>query len=332
MLSSGSESDATTGTSPLVIAFIVFQSIGLFCSIVIFASALFSPKTRQATWFNFIIILFINCFSYLLLPISGQLKNPRPPFNLCFAQACLIYGVPVLAIAGTGALVVQLLLNINFALSPRGDACRGVSWTTAAVATPYALFFAVILEVLIIGIKDSSTIQKLPEVAYCNLSNPVPGRVSAAIVTLLVVPIIAVAALICLRIRRNWTEFKKQRETVSMFFRLCSFTLLAIICALAGAMFFLVALLGGSEDGVATENLLLAIVPMMAIATFGTHMDLLRVWMFWRKKPTAPADSTTVEEFESFMDMTDPTKKSRALGGLEVIIKTRLAPSPSALP
>ncbi|KAK1221553.1 hypothetical protein PQX77_015672 [Marasmius sp. AFHP31] len=232
----------------------------------------------------------------------------------------------------------HLLLNINFALSPRGDACRGVSWTIAAVAAPYALFFAVIIEVLVdpddgqIGIKNSSTIQKLPEVAYCNLSNPVPGRVSAAIVTLLVVPIIAVAALICLRIRRNWAEFKKQRETVSMFFRLCSFTLLAIICALAGAMFFLVALLGGSEDGVATENLLIAIVPVMAIATFGTHMDLVRVWIFWRKKSTTPTDSTTVVEFESFMDMTDPTKKSRALGGLEVMIKTRLAPSASALP
>lgn len=191
------------------------------------------------------------------------------------------------------ALVFQLYYNINAALSKTTIWKRKYSiWTATTLVAPYVLFVAIIVEVLIFGLTDPSTVQKIPEIAYCNMKNPIPGRVSAALVTLLIIPVIVIDVAICLLIRRNWGDFKSQKDTFSMFVRMCSFTSLAFLSALSGVLFFFVVLLGHSKAGTEILNLMLAIVPVTAIITFGTHKDLLGVWLFWRRKNSQDTEST----------------------------------------
>ncbi|ESK92457.1 hypothetical protein Moror_4494 [Moniliophthora roreri MCA 2997] len=317
-------------TSALVIAFIVFQFLGLFGAIAILIAASLSSKLRQATWYNFIVILVLFCFSYLLLLLAGQYGNPDPPFGLCLAQSCMIYGVPVLGMSATLALVHQLERNLREILSKESEAkIRAENLKSIApLVLPYVLFMAIIVETLVLGLRDPSSVQKLPEIAYCNLKNPVPGRISAAIVTLLIFPILALDGAMCLHVCRNWRVFKSDADTVSMFIRMCTFNILAVASALIGIVFFLVVLTKHTPTGVASLNMVLSIrgslaflsvcfsaeavetVPFATVVIFGTHKASAQWKIILVKSPRAAKENGGVS----------PTSLHRRISLTEIIV------------
>ncbi|KAJ3979325.1 hypothetical protein F5890DRAFT_1478633 [Lentinula detonsa] len=143
---------------------------------------------------------------------------------------------------------------------------------------------------------------KFSSVSYCSLENHLPGRITAALVIILIVPMLVLNLLIYLSFRKH-RSFLQEGNYTSMFVRVSAFTLCGLISVIVGLFFFLRAFIGGgdSNQGLVELDIILAMgkiielsrlaqaltiytAPVSAVVIFGTHKDLLNVWLFWRNQ------------------------------------------------
>ncbi|KAF5343352.1 hypothetical protein D9758_014170 [Tetrapyrgos nigripes] len=59
----------------------------------------------------------------------------------------------------------------------------------------------------------------------------------------------------------------------------------------AGLLFFFVVFIQDSVNGLADLDIVLACIPIAAVLIFGTHEDLLQIWLFWKKGKVIPASA-----------------------------------------
>ncbi|THU83334.1 hypothetical protein K435DRAFT_971613 [Dendrothele bispora CBS 962.96] len=260
--------------------FLALQVIGLIGCIIVLFTALFSSVSRQVTWYNFFISWTIFCISYLLLFFAGQGHNHEPPFALCLAQSSLTYAAPPFAAAATLGMVIQLYCNIFTSLTGTRIK-RERLWNIVIPLLPYLVFFGVTLESLIVGLVLKEA--RFSTVSYCSLETVVPGRVTAALVVFLIVPVLVLNVIIYRRLHNHSSALRTTRAFRSMFIRVTLFSLFGLISVVAGLLFFFVVFLQDSDDGLADLDIVLACIPNAAVLLFGTHKDLLQVWMFWKK-------------------------------------------------
>lgn len=84
-----------TGNGSELRAYISLQLIGLIGCLIIFVTGFFAESALHHTaWFSFMFSWVLFTLSYLLLFISGRLKNT--PFGLCLVQSALTYAAPTL--------------------------------------------------------------------------------------------------------------------------------------------------------------------------------------------------------------------------------------------
>ncbi|KAF9060571.1 hypothetical protein BDP27DRAFT_1407050 [Rhodocollybia butyracea] len=179
-------------------------------------------------------------------------------------------------------LIGSLFFNISSTLS--GKSIGGSRyWRIILVVTPYAIFIFVVIESTIIALASPNA--KFSSISYCSLENHVPGRITSALDIIFVLPILVLNFLIYLRFRKHRSMLRAGNFN-SMFIRVSVFVLFGVISVAIGLLFFVVAFLNeeNSNSGLVELDIVLSMIPVAAVVIFGTHKDLLVVWLFWRKK------------------------------------------------
>jgi len=281
------------GSSPqLTKIFISFQLFSLFGIIIVLATVLGSRSTpRHATWFSFAISWIISTASYSLLFWGGNLSGPQPPYILCLIQGIMIYSAPPLTAATTLALVIQIWVVVRSVAFTSPKAGRmPVLLLTALLVVPYLIYVTILIGTLVVGWRDPLTVRRVGSAMYCSFSNRVPGRLSTILVALIMLPAAVFEVLICKALRQQWTLFGHQTDALSMALRVVAFTFVGISAIALSVVFFFM-IHHGSD-----LTIVISIVPVFAVLIFGSQADVLRVWMFWKKRPTPV---TTEKEAEA---------------------------------
>ncbi|KAK7059839.1 hypothetical protein R3P38DRAFT_3168291 [Favolaschia claudopus] len=272
----------------LIDLFLTLQMLGFVgsCALVL-TTTLSSRAPRNATWQNFFTAWIVSTVSYSLLLFSGQLNNPKPSFGVCLAQSGLIYGIPSLNAATAFGLIAQIWFSVQTVLSKKIKYER--LWIIGLLILPYAFLVAIVVAAWTTGIRNSGSVELIGSGMYCHLGHSATlGRVSAAIVALLLIPTLALEIAICVALRRNWGTFKKMRNSLSIIMRVVIFTIFGTLAIGVSGVFVF------SDAHGAALNIVLAILPVTAVVVFATQKDIIRVWMFW-KRPL-PADEKSLDD------------------------------------
>ncbi|KAJ3881988.1 hypothetical protein F5051DRAFT_436463 [Lentinula edodes] len=269
-------------TSSYTKVFIGLQLAGLIGNVATLIIAYFSPVSRQATWYNCILIWCLYSIAFLLLFFSGHYHDTSPPFDLCLIQSALIHASSPSATAATLTLVVQLLV-----------------FPYATGLTLVALFLALSL----IHRSDTS----FNVVAYCAVNQIIPGRVTAGLTIALVIPMLIINGMIYVRLRKHWSEFRASQlgHYTSMIIRASLFSVCAFLALCAGFGYFLIVFTPDPNESLDQAvpqlelaynilNIFLSMFPVAVMLVFGTHEDILRRLLFWRKHETYPISEHAV--------------------------------------
>ncbi|KAJ3972462.1 hypothetical protein EV361DRAFT_905490 [Lentinula raphanica] len=279
-----SSSEVVVNFGPELRTFNVLQAIGLAGSTFILFTAFFSSVPRQATWYNFFICWMIFCISNLLLLFAGHAFDGNPDVPLCVAQSALTYAASPLCSAAALALVIQLYLNIRTSLNlGLNRVLRHRHFPKLLLISPYVIYVVVIIESL--SLSYATPESRFFALASCSLEDYVPDRIAAAIVIILVAPILGLNVVVYLIFRKNWVLLRKGNYT-SMFVRVSAFTLFGLITVIVGALFFLLAFIdpGSANKSLVALDIIYATIPVAGVCIFGTHKDLLHVCLFWRNR------------------------------------------------
>ncbi|KAF5342944.1 hypothetical protein D9758_014962 [Tetrapyrgos nigripes] len=313
--------EASTGPEHLVDlgvrlpVFLALQVIGLIGSVAVLFTAQFSSVGRQMTWYNFFISWMVFCTSYLLLFFAGQDHNREPPFALCLTQASLTYAAPPYAAGATLCLVVQLYFNVYTSLTGKGIK-GGRFWNLMVsdvlphfgpfdrgeqiLLLPYGVFFIVMVVSLMVR---SSPVFLIVD---CDIDGGWKGWTTAGRNSLLddillqsgdnhtgKVNCCTCGVLPCSCPGTQWKRSSVLRTGArafrSMFIRVTLFSVFGLISVVTGLLFLLVILMKDPDNGLADLNIVLACFPTAAVLIFGTHEDLLKIWLFWKKREIKPA-------------------------------------------
>ncbi|KAJ6572299.1 hypothetical protein B0H19DRAFT_1133246 [Mycena capillaripes] len=265
----------------LINIFLALQLLGLVgsCTLVL-TTTLSSRAPRNATWQNFFTSWIISTVSYSLLLFSGQVNVPEPTFGVCLAQAGLIYGIPSLTAATTFGLIAQIWFSVQTLLARKVKNER--LWTIGLLILPYAILFAMVVASWAIGIRNPDIVQVIGSGMYCHLGpSGTLGKVSAAVVALMLLPTLALEILICISLRRNWGTFKRMKNSLSIIIRVIIFTMFGILAITLSGIFVF------TENHGAALNIVFATMPVTAVIVFSTQRDIISVWMFWKPRPEA---------------------------------------------
>ncbi|RDB27485.1 hypothetical protein Hypma_003846 [Hypsizygus marmoreus] len=271
--------------SPVLIkVFIAFHLVGLFGTLLMLLTLWLSRSTtpRHSTWFSFAFSWIISTVSYTLLFWGGRLSGPEPEYTLCLIQGILIYAASPLTAATTLALVIQIwfLVRSVVTATPSNKSGRTPPLVTAVLlVVPYIFFISIVVGTLVIGWQDPRTVRRVGSGMYCSFRNKVPGRLSTILVASIMIPAVVLEVLICRSLRRQWTLFLHQKDSLPMILRVVLFTFFGIV-AVALSLLFFVKVHHGSE-----LNIVISTLPIAAVVIFGTQPDLIRTWIFWKKRP-----------------------------------------------
>ncbi|KAF7323521.1 hypothetical protein MKEN_00571700 [Mycena kentingensis (nom. inval.)] len=283
-----STSDPSSPTRQMLInTFLALQMLGLIGSIaLVLTTTLSSRAARNATWQNFFTSWIISTVSYALLLLAGQAGKATPSFGVCLAQAGLIYGIPSLTAATTFGLIAQIWFSVQTLLLHKIKYER--FWIIGILVLPYCMMFGMVLASWVSGMRHPESVTIIGSGMYCHLSHTsLLGRVSAALVAFTLIPTLGLEISICIALRRNWSTFKRMKNSMSITLRVMLFTLIGILAISLSAVFVF------SDNHGASLNIVFACMPVIAVIIFSTQKDILNVWMFW--KPRFAGTGKTLE-------------------------------------
>ncbi|KAJ7484234.1 hypothetical protein FB451DRAFT_1231843 [Mycena latifolia] len=270
---------ATIHHKVLIDVFLTLQILGLIgsCALVL-TTTLSSRSPRNATWQNFFTSWIISTVSYSLLLFSGQVNQREPTFGVCLAQAGLVYGIPSLTAATTFGLIAQIWFNVQALLAHKIKHERLM--TIGLLILPYVILSSMVLASWVVGIRDPDLVVIIGSGMYCHIGpSGTLGKVSAALVALLLLPTLTLEIMICIALRRNWATLRRMKNSLSIIVRVMIFTVFGVLAiGLSGIFVF-----SGSHG--AALNIVFATMPVTAVLVFATQTDIITVWMFWKKQP-----------------------------------------------
>ncbi|KAJ7754094.1 hypothetical protein B0H16DRAFT_1543650 [Mycena metata] len=267
-----------------VMVFNILSALGFFFLAAILLTALLSSRVRRvSTWYGYILAWMAFCIPPSLV-IGHQTHLDSPPsFQSCVVDSALMYASRPFAGFATLSLVLQMYLNVSTRLK-HGEV--GKKWLFGLIALPPAMYLFMFLWTLAVGINNPSQVELEPTGFYCHLNNPVPAIVGAALVVFTTSLALIVEGLTVLLLYRNWRAFRilQRRDehavSLSLIIRVSVFAILPI----AGlALSFTTYVPNLPAAFFPAYNILLASFPAAAAIIFGSQMDILGVWMFWRR-------------------------------------------------
>ncbi|KAJ3746363.1 hypothetical protein DFH05DRAFT_938939 [Lentinula detonsa] len=280
------DEDQTSSSSnhAFFLVFVVFQLIGLAGSILMLLTVCISKTVkRRWSWINFVFTWIVSCTSYSLL-VRGPM-NWQPDYPLCLTQAALVYTVPTLTASASLALVIQVLISVRAfaAPNPTGEAATNDRrnallhrlYTLLMVSLPYIAGTGMFAVSLVIGLKDRETVIREPGGFYCNMLNPIPGKLSAVIVAVIMLICLCLSITISIILGRNWRAFSSDAHApLATVLRVLCFSAFSVVAVVLGLLFFFTPR-GKHGPGL---QITLAIIPVAAVLVFGSQTDLVRSW------------------------------------------------------
>ncbi|KAJ7637264.1 hypothetical protein DFH06DRAFT_653134 [Mycena polygramma] len=272
----------SVGRGPAIVyVFYALELAGLVGGVVMLLTAVIWRKIarRHASWLNFIVTWIISCASYIFL--IGEPLDWKPNHALCLIQAALIYSVPTLTAGASIALVIQVYTTLCSLLTM--PMSRRIPWTAALVVCPYVPAWAMFVFSLKVGLTDPSLVQRPDGGAYCNLNTSSPGRVSAILVSVLMLLCLPVEVIIFRNIWRAWATLKEDnRGFVSTIVRVLAFTLVGMVSIILSLVCLI---LPYGYD--AAFHIVIAMLPVFSVVIFGTQKDIFAAWAsgFRRQRP-----------------------------------------------
>ncbi|KAJ4482533.1 hypothetical protein J3R30DRAFT_2183270 [Lentinula aciculospora] len=260
-------------------------------TISILSIAYLSPVNRQATWYNFIAFWTLYCLWFLLLFFSGHYRNSKPSLKLCISQSVLIHCASPAASAGTLALVLQLYFSVHSAVSRQAIRFQRL-WLYLAFVLPYIVTVTLAVAILVMSNAPGAI---FIVTQYCSVNQVIPGRLAAGFTVVLIIPTLCLNALIYVRLRKHWSEFRSSRlrNATSMIIRATAFSICGLFAFIVGIIFFTIIFPkqpGETEqDEVArltkeyeVLNVILGLFPVFVVVIFGTQGDIIRRLLFWK--------------------------------------------------
>ncbi|KAJ7756508.1 hypothetical protein DFH07DRAFT_482189 [Mycena maculata] len=266
----------------------------------LFPAMLSTSIHRSKTWFSMIVSWIVYALSYIL--ILGHQSGPQPPPGICVLQMMFVYSTPPLTAISGLAFIVDVHFRITKTLFANGADHKS---THLMLFGPWALFAVVVGETVVV-VQDFADIQRNPSGMYCHsnagvqlvtpfgnttithsrMSNLRRYLVAAGICAIglgtALCMIIWTTVIVC----RNWALFRHlstnmtERELrLSSLIRIMLFTMMATIglgLSVSGATSF--------AGNVAVWNIFLPLLPFMCGIAFGTQKDIIRCWMFWKRR------------------------------------------------
>ncbi|EIN06372.1 hypothetical protein PUNSTDRAFT_144999 [Punctularia strigosozonata HHB-11173 SS5] len=316
--------------------FIILESVGAVGVCLLIATYLLSKNVRRSrhpVWLNMCITWLLSCIAYILLAFHGWQKGPEPPFDICLIQAALVYASPPMTACSAWALLVQLYVNINTLVHPRMQKDHPILATkiknAALIITPYFIWIAVIVGCVLAGVNERKSVVRDTN-PYCTISTGTPGRLSAIWVVLFVLITLGLegivvhiphhsywnlsAAYIAYAFHANDRSFKEAqavtrvRPPVSLLIRIVIFTVFSVL--VIGVSFLIVTPIKSTMFYMIVPNIFIALMPIAVCIIFGTSMDIMRAWAFWKpplqdEDPWASSSRQRLDSKSSLEDMPD---------------------------
>jgi len=278
--------DSHANNAQLVNAFIGLQLAGgLGFSIIVFTALGSRHVKRNSTWYTFCFAWILSCLSYTLIFLVGQQDSPA--FGVCVTQAAAIYSAPALTSCGTLAFAIDMLIGVR-AASANIPPNRKYSITLTLLIIPYIIWVFLFLGFLLYGVNNPSLVQKGPNGTYCDLNSFTPAKISGMIVVSATMLILLIEGYIGTRLIRS-RNILKDRQLIKMALRVMIFSLLGALGLGVGIAYVLFSKQGPVFD------ILLALLPASGIIIFGSHMDLIRVWLFWHRPRSVAGESESLK-------------------------------------
>ncbi|KAJ7111322.1 hypothetical protein C8R44DRAFT_856628 [Mycena epipterygia] len=266
-----------------ITAFNILSATGFILLTAIFLTALLSARVKRvSTWYIYILAWMAFCITPFLLIGHQTNLDPSPSFAVCAVDAALMYASRPFAAFATLSLVIHLYLNVSTRLKQGEVRPRCI---LSLIVVPPTLYIVIFLWTLILGIRNPDQVELEPGGFYCHLTTSIPAIVGAALVVLGTALALLVEVLTALLLSRNWRAFRSlQRRdehaiSLSIIIRVSVFGILPIIGMALSFTTYMPNLLDRIWP---IYNILLALLPTTAALIFGSQMDLIRVWMFWR--------------------------------------------------
>jgi len=281
---------------PIIHAYIALQLIGgVGFAIILFTALLSRGVKRSPTWISFCASWVYSCFSYTLLSFFGQQTGKNLDHALCVIQAALIYADPALTSFTTLALVIHMWFTVRFLLA-KEPLVTGFITTIVLLAAPYLIWLVIFVGVLVFGLQYPDTVRMNLNGTYCDLNSSMPSKIASLCVIVATGFIVLIEVIIGLSLYRNRSVITGSGNAIRMVLRVMLFSLLGAVGLGVGIAFIVT-----WEHGPAFD-LIMAALPVSGVIIFGSQMDLISVWMFWKprrveSRPPSPGLDSFKEKF-----------------------------------
>ncbi|KAF9036188.1 hypothetical protein BJ165DRAFT_619967 [Panaeolus papilionaceus] len=242
---------------------------------IVLLTAYLSPSIRRTgTWFAFLGSWLITSISNILL-VRHQI-GPSPDRSLCLFQTMLVYSNPVLnAVAGVG-FILEVYMALTYCTRPVIPRL----YTLSLYIVPAVIYVGVLIEVLVLGVRNPQWVERDPTGMYCHLSKPISVSITSAIVITAMLLLLLLEVLVGVAYYQTW---KITREFKDLHGASANFNVTIRFGIFNSGVFF--ALTFGFWSFVpktvvnsARLDLALSSLPFLASIIFGTHKDFFRVW------------------------------------------------------
>ncbi|KAJ6632139.1 hypothetical protein B0H10DRAFT_5994 [Mycena sp. CBHHK59/15] len=269
--------ESPTSTHTQIAVFNAFAFLGLlWLSAVLITAAASRAIQRSKAWFAHLGAW--ATFSFSCLFIVGRQTGPEPPYTVCLFQAGMIYACPPLTGVSGFCFLLDIYLGLSAVLFKRKI---NPLWSSFLATFPY-LFSICIFIRTILFVEDPSTVQRHISHLYCHITTPTDALVSGILVIVSGTLLLCLEAWIIIILHKNWMDFRYLSKSgpqyaLSIFIRFGLFTIVYSFGVGLGT--FTVSV---GNVSFPYWSVLLPTVPIFAALAFGSQMDILQVWMFWR--------------------------------------------------
>ncbi|KAF8656281.1 hypothetical protein AX16_002717 [Volvariella volvacea WC 439] len=259
-----------------IIAYNVFEILGLVTLIPVILTAWFSRRVQRATtWFPFMASWIATTVAYSLL--MGQQIGPPPNPGVCLFQASLIYATPALTATTAVAFLCQVFFSIYSAVKHGKPST--VARSRLLFISPVVVFFVIAIYVLVMGAQNPGNVNRSPSGMYCHLSDGKTTKISAVLVIIAMTVVTTFEVATAILLYRNWAAFRRLRPSehnvsLSVLIRVSIFTFLPFFTLVISLLAFN---RSRSEES-QKLNLAIATLPLLAALVFGTQKDILCAW------------------------------------------------------
>ncbi|PPQ76148.1 hypothetical protein CVT26_011798, partial [Gymnopilus dilepis] len=269
-------------STSLVNVFLALQISGAAAfGLTVLSACIFRGVKRHPIWFSFCISWVHFGLSYSFLLFAGQQYRPSPAHIPCIIQAGLIYSAPFLVMGTCLGLVIHLMLNILSALSPSPQKKSYRTAINILLVLPWMMWIAIFVGVLVFALSHKEEVALSRNGTYCVIGDYSIPKMTSISTTIASTSIVGLEAFIALLLYRNRAIVNIFSQSLAMAVRILIFTVLGFGAIAVGLVFTITKTRGIQFD------IIIAILPPSAAIIFGTQMDLLRGWVFW-KKPAHP--------------------------------------------